>query len=60
MCFLIAPIFSWLLDIYCQEKTQKALLNGIGYKVVKFFGTLIVLRSWDDITDMLTTIDYFR
>ena len=59
-CFLIAPVFAWLLSAYSREKTQKILLNAINYKVVMFFLFTIVLSALDDVTDILTAMNYFR
>ena len=59
-CFLIAPVFSWLLSAYSREKTQKILLTAINFKVVKFFLFTIVISALDDVTDILTAMNYFR
>ena len=59
-CFLIAPVFAWLLSAYSREKTQEILLNAINVKVVMFFLFTIVLSALDDVTDILTAMNYFR
>ena len=59
-CFLIAPVFAWLLSAYSREKTQEILLNAINVKVVRFFLFTIVLSALDDVTDILTAMNYFR
>ena len=57
---LISPMFAWLLQAYSQEKTQEILVNGINFKLVKFFSTMFVLRALDEVSDILTAMDYFK
>ena len=57
---LIAPIFSWLLQAYSQEKTQKILLSAISFKLLKFFVFTIVIGALDEVTDVLSAEDHFR
>ena len=57
---LIAPIFSWLLQAYSQEKTQKILLSAITFKLLKFFVFTIVIGALDEVTDVLSAEDHFR
>ena len=56
---LISPMFAWLLQAYSQEKTQEILVNGINFKLVKFFSTMFVLRALDEVSDILTAMEYF-
>ena len=56
---LLSPMFAWLLQAYSQEKTQEILLNGISFKLVKFIGSMFVLRALDEISDILTAMEYF-
>ena len=55
---LISPMFAWLLQVYSQEKTQEILVNGFSLKLVKFFGSTFVLRALDEVSDILTAMDY--
>ena len=57
---LISPMFAWLLQAYSQEKTQEILVNGINFKLVKFFGTMFVLRALDEVSDILTAMKYLK
>ena len=59
-CILIAPVFSWLMHSYSQEKTQKILLGALSFKLLKFFLLSIVLCALDELTDILAAMDYFR
>ena len=59
-CLLIAPVFSWLIQSYSQEKTQKILLGAISFKLVKFFVLSIVLCALDELSDILSAMEYFR
>ena len=56
---LISPMFAWLLQAYSQEKTQEILVNGISFKLVKFFGSMFVLKALDEVSDILTAMEYF-
>ena len=59
-CILTAPVFSWLMHSYSQEKMQKILLSALSFKLVKFFLLSIVLCALDELTDILAAMDYFR
>ena len=59
-CILTAPVFSWLMHSYSQEKMQKILLGALSFKLVKFFLLSIVLCALDELTDILAAMDYFR
>ena len=60
LCILIAPVFSWLLKSYSEEKTQKILLGALSFKLIKFFVLSIILCALDELTDILSAMDYFR
>ena len=57
---LMSPMFAWLLQAYSQRKTQEILVNGISFKLVKFFGTMFVLRALDEVSDILTAMEYLK
>ena len=57
---LIAPIFSWLIYAYSQEKTQKLLIGALSFKLLKFFILSIVLCALDEVSDILSAMDFFR
>jgi hypothetical protein len=59
-CLLIAPVFSWLMHSYSQEKTQKILLGALSFKLVKFFVLSIILCALDELSDILSALEYFR
>ena len=59
-CLFIAPFFAWILQAFSQEKTQQILLNAINFNIVKFFAFTIVLGALDEISDILSAMDYFR
>ena len=56
---LISPMFAWLLQAYSQEKAQEILVKSINFKLVKFFSSMFVLRALDEVSDILTAMDYF-
>ena len=56
---LMSPMVAWLIQAYSQEKTQEILVNGISFKLVKFFSTMFVLRALDEVSDALTAMEYF-
>ena len=58
--FLIVPIFAWLLQSFSRRETQEILTNAISFKIIKFFAFTIILCALDEITDILSVMDYFR
>ena len=56
---LMSPMFAWLLQAYSRRKTHEAPVNGISFKLVKFFGSMFVLRALDEVSDALTALEYF-
>ena len=59
-CLFICPFFAWILQAFSQEKTQQMLLNAMNFKIVKFFALTIVLAALDEVSDILSAMDYFR
>ena len=59
-CLFIAPFFAWILQAFSQEKTQQILLNAINFKIVKFFALTLILAALDEVSDILSVMDYFR
>ena len=59
-CLFIGPFFAWILQAFSQEKTQQILLNAINFKIVKFFALTLVLAALDEVSDILSAMDYFR
>ena len=59
-CLFIGPFFAWILQAFSQEKTQQILLNAINFKIVKFFLVTLVLAALDEVSDILSAMDYFR
>ena len=57
---LMSPMFAWLLQAYSQRKTQEVLADGVSFKLVKFFGTMFVLRALDEVSDILTAMKYLK
>ena len=58
--FLLSMVFSWLLSVNGNERTQKLLLSAISFGLLKFFATSLVLPTIDELTDILSAWDYFR
>ena len=58
--FLLSMVFSWLLSVNGNERTQKLLLSAISFGLLKFFATSLVLPAIDELTDILSAWDYFR
>ena len=58
--FLIVPIFAWLLQSFSRRETQRILKKAISFKIMKFFAFTIILCALDEITDILSVLDYFR
>jgi hypothetical protein len=56
----MSPMFAWLLQAYSQRKTQEVLADGVNFKLVKFFGTMFVLRALDEVSDILTAMKYLK
>ena len=58
--FLLSMVFSWLLSVNGNVRTQKLLLSAISFGLLKFFATSLVLPTIDELTDILSAWDYFR
>ena len=57
---LITNVFSWLLQACSHENTKKLLDGALSSRLIKFFALTIVLSAVDEITDILSSMDYFR